>query len=137
VPLSRLGVTIPPDGRRAEVLELGAVVAYDIPELGAFLKVKGLTTVIAANTVRSHELTVVTEPRASPRRRVLKTAQIVLSEKAPKIECIARNISETGAYLQVSTTFGIPTNFVVIIDGVRRPCRSVWRTDTKLGVAFQ
>jgi hypothetical protein len=49
----QFGVTIPPDGRRAEVLDLGAVVAYDIPELGAFLKVKGLTTVIAANTVRS------------------------------------------------------------------------------------
>lgn len=49
----QFGVTIPPDGRRAEVLELGGVIAYDIPELGAFLKVKGLTTVIAANTVRS------------------------------------------------------------------------------------
>ena len=44
----------PPDGRRADVLELGGVVAYDIPELGAFLKVKALTTIIAANTVRSH-----------------------------------------------------------------------------------
>jgi hypothetical protein len=100
--------------------------------LSRFFNESGYTTIIV-----HHELTVVTEPRASPRRRVLKTAQIVLSEKAPKIECIARNISETGAYLQVSTTFGIPTNFVVIIDGVRRPCRSVWRTDTKLGVAFQ
>lgn len=50
----QFGMTIPPDGRRAEVMELGAVIACDIPELGQFLKVKALTTVIAANTVRSY-----------------------------------------------------------------------------------
>ena len=43
--------------------------------------------------------TVVNEKRAAPRRRVLKTAFIVLSEKAPKLECALKNISETGAML--------------------------------------
>lgn len=55
----QFGVTIPPDGRRAEVLELGGVVAYDLPELGAFFKVKALTTIIAANTVRSQGIDLV------------------------------------------------------------------------------
>ena len=71
------------------------------------------------------------------RRRVLKTGYIVISDKAPKLECTVRNISETGASIQVSTTIGIPSSFDVIIDGVRRHCSSVWRTDTKIGVAFQ
>jgi len=78
----------------------------------------------------------VQEKRTIFRKRVLKTAQIVLSEKAPKLDCSIRNLSETGACLQVSTTYGIPTNFEIIIDGTRRHCHSVWRTDTKIGVMF-
>ncbi len=70
------------------------------------------------------------------RKRILKNAQIVLSEKAPKLDCAVRNLSDTGACLQVSTTYGIPSTFEVIIEGVRRACRSVWRTDKKIGVTF-
>ncbi|HMF24432.1 MAG TPA: PilZ domain-containing protein [Pseudolabrys sp.] len=77
------------------------------------------------------------EKRITPRRRVLKAAFIVISEKAPKLECMVRSLSDKGAGLQVSTTFGIPAHFDVIIDGVRHHCRSVWRTDTKIGVAFE
>jgi len=76
------------------------------------------------------------EHRISPRRRVLKTGQIALSEKAPKLECTVRNISETGACLQLSTTYGMPASFGLIIDGERHACRVVWRTDTRLGVTF-
>ncbi len=70
------------------------------------------------------------------RKRILKNAQIVLSEKAPKLDCAVRNLSDTGACLQVSTTYGSPSTIEVIIEGVRRACRSVWRTDTKIGVTF-
>jgi hypothetical protein len=76
------------------------------------------------------------EHRINPRRRVLKSGQIIVSDKAPKLECTVRNLSKTGACLQISTTYGMPANFSFIIDGVHRPCRVVWRTDTRLGVAF-
>ena len=76
------------------------------------------------------------EKRTAPRRRNLKIAYIVISEKAPKLECIIRNISESGALLQVSTTFGIPTTFDLILDDVTRPCRTVWRSETTIGIAF-
>jgi hypothetical protein len=79
---------------------------------------------------------IVQDKRSLYRKRVLKNAQIVLSEKAPKLDCSVRNLSTTGACLQVSTTFGIPVNFDVVIEGERRPCRSIWRTDTKIGVMF-
>ena len=77
------------------------------------------------------------EKRIAPRRRVLKAAFVIISDKAPKLECTIRNLSDTGAVLQVSTSFGIPAYFDVIVDGVRHRCRSVWRTDTKIGVAFE
>jgi hypothetical protein len=48
------GARVAPDGRRAELLELGGVLAYDMPEHGASLKIKGLSTVITANTVNSY-----------------------------------------------------------------------------------
>ena len=76
-----------------------------------------------------------TDMRNAPRRRALKTAAIVTSEKAPKIPCAIRSLSETGVALQVSTTVGIPQTFDVVIEGQR--CRAVWRTDTKIGVVFE
>jgi len=39
----------------------------------------------------------VQEKRTIFRKRVLKTAQIVLGEKAPKLDCSIRNLSDTGA----------------------------------------
>jgi hypothetical protein len=77
------------------------------------------------------------EKRVAFRRRLLKNGLIVLSEKAPKIECTVRNASETGAALQLSSTLGIPQNFDVMIDGRRHRCRSQWRTNTKVGVLFE
>ena len=76
------------------------------------------------------------EHRTSPRRRVLKTGKVVVSAKAPAVECTVRNVSESGALLQFSTTYGIPPNFDLIFDGARHACRVVWRTDVKIGVAF-
>jgi hypothetical protein len=44
------GVVVPPDGRRLEYLAVGGVVNYDIPEFGAAIKAKVLTTVFAQNS---------------------------------------------------------------------------------------
>jgi len=49
----------------------------------------------------------------------LRQRKFVLSEKAPKHDCSIRNLSDTRACLQVSTTYGIPTNFEIIIEGER------------------
>jgi hypothetical protein len=76
------------------------------------------------------------EHRISPRRRMLKTGQIAFSDKVAKLECTVRNLSETGACLQISTTVGMPASFGLFVDGVRYSCQVVWRTETRLGVAF-
>jgi hypothetical protein len=49
----RHGRWLQPDGRRAEVLTLGGVPAYDMPKYNTYLKVKGLTTIITRNSVHS------------------------------------------------------------------------------------
>jgi hypothetical protein len=77
-----------------------------------------------------------TERRNQTRKRVFRAAQIAVTEKAPKLDCAVRDISEQGARLSVSTTFGLPQQFDVIIDGRRMRGRSIWRTYTELGVTF-
>ena len=49
----QFGIPIPPDGRRVETLQLGGLLNYDMPEHASSVKVKTLSTVTAANTVRS------------------------------------------------------------------------------------
>ena len=81
-------------------------------------------------------MTALAEQRRFFRKRVFRPAQIVLSEKAPKLECNALDLSAQGVRLRLSTTYGIPHEFDVIIDGRRKPSRSIWRTDTEMGVMF-
>jgi len=77
------------------------------------------------------------EKRGASRQRVLKGAFIVITEKQPKIECVVKNISDTGCALQVATTIGIPQDFDLMIGGVRRRCRVQWKAGTKMGVKFE
>ena len=46
----RFGVPVPPNGNRGEILQLGGIVAYDLPELNTSMKLKAFTSVFAANT---------------------------------------------------------------------------------------
>jgi hypothetical protein len=78
-----------------------------------------------------------TDRRVIYRGRTLKGGFIVLSEKAPKVECTVRNFSKAGAALRVSTTFGLPYRFDLVVDGIARRCRSQWRTDDRIGVIFE
>lgn len=86
--------------------------------------------------MRQDAMTALAEQRRFFRKRVFRPAQIVLSEKAPKLECNALDLSAQGVRLRLSTTYGIPHEFEVIIDGRRKPSRSIWRTDTEIGVMF-
>jgi len=76
------------------------------------------------------------EQRRHFRKRVFKTVQIVVTASAPKLECRTRDLSGYGACLCLSTTYALPQQFDVIIDGERRSVRSVWKTCTEMGVMF-
>ena len=47
------GVSIPPDGRRGLALQIGGIVAYDMPEYGSSVKFKAIAAPYAENTVTS------------------------------------------------------------------------------------
>jgi PilZ domain len=81
-------------------------------------------------------MTVLAEQRRHFRKRVFRPAQIVLSEGEQKLDCQALDVSAQGVRLRLSTTYGIPHKFDVIIDGKRTPGHSVWRTYTEMGVMF-
>jgi hypothetical protein len=81
-------------------------------------------------------MTAATEQRRQVRKRVFKAAQIVFGESAPMLECVTYDLSAHGVRLRLSTTYGIPHEFDLVIDGNRRPARSVWRTPNEIGVVF-
>ena len=47
------GRSIPPDGQRAETLQLGPIVGYDMPEHSTSMKLKAITSMYAISTVTS------------------------------------------------------------------------------------
>ena len=74
--------------------------------------------------------------RIAPRRRVLKAGSIEFGGGA--IDCTVRNVSETGAALEVVSPLFIPDRFTLAVpsDHIRRPCHIVWRKEKRIGVAF-
>jgi hypothetical protein len=77
------------------------------------------------------------EQRIVPRRPALMMGVIIFSERAPRIQCKVTDISEIGAGLEISKTVDIPQEFDLVVEGIRRRCRFVWRSGTRIGVAFR
>jgi hypothetical protein len=77
------------------------------------------------------------QKRGAPRRRVLMSAQIVYHQDRIAVDCVIRNISETGAQLATETPLELPPSFWLRFhDGVKRPVELVWTKENLLGVRF-
>ncbi|HLX17503.1 MAG TPA: PilZ domain-containing protein [Bradyrhizobium sp.] len=75
------------------------------------------------------------EHRIANRQRVLKGGTIEFGGGA--ITCTVRNISATGAALDVTSPVGIPAQFTLVTAGNHLPCRVVWRKEKRIGVTFE
>lgn len=77
------------------------------------------------------------ERRKSARSRILKSAKLIFG-RTSIIDCAVRNLTNTGARIQVANTVNLPQDFEMTFDGGHsiRPCRLVWRTVTETGVEF-
>jgi hypothetical protein len=75
------------------------------------------------------------ERRDTNRHRVLKAGTI---EFGGGIDCTVRNLSDTGAALDVTSPVGIPEQFTLIVtaDGRHQHCTVVWRKEKRIGVRF-
>lgn len=76
------------------------------------------------------------ETRIAPRVRVMKAARIEYG--GDKYACTVRDISTTGAALHFSDLIRIPDEFTLVLldDRLKLPCHVVWRTEYRVGVAF-
>jgi PilZ domain len=76
------------------------------------------------------------ENRRAPRHNVLKAGTIKFGRSS--VNCLIRNLSATGAAIDLSTRAELPERFVLVVpgDGLQLPCRTVWRKAHQIGVAF-
>lgn len=74
--------------------------------------------------------------RLAPRMRTLLGAQIVWPNGV-SVKCIVRNLSQTGARLEVQEPVPNIFDLVVERDQLRHSCCVVWRKGTRIGVKFQ
>ena len=77
--------------------------------------------------------------RIRKRTRVLRNAKIIVPRRSSVIYCTVENITGGGACLKLASTFGVPETFDLTFEHgrTRRSCRIVWRTNDKLGIAFE
>jgi hypothetical protein len=77
------------------------------------------------------------ERRASPRHRVLKAGTIEFGEES--LPCTVRNLSATGAGIEVNSPLWFPERFVLAVPSevLRKPCRLIWRSEKRIGVVFE
>ena len=76
------------------------------------------------------------ERRDKARHRVLKAGTIEFGGGA--IDCTVRNLSDSGAALDVTSPVGIPEHFMLFVpaDGLHLSCTVVWRKERRIGVRF-
>ncbi len=77
------------------------------------------------------------DPRSAPRRKQLKSGIIAFHERHSTLPCIVREISDSGARLEVDQAH-VPDTFELIIelDGLEADCAVMWRRGQRLGVRF-
>jgi hypothetical protein len=80
------------------------------------------------------------EMRRPLRQRALKTGKIIVNSGGSVFDCLIRNVSDTGALLEIESSLGIPDSFGLVIGEApqerARQVRVVRRQATRLGVAF-
>ncbi len=76
------------------------------------------------------------ERRSAQRQRVFKVGTIEFDGSG--IDCTIRNMSSTGAALDVASPIGIPHEVTlnIVSDKTRQHGYIVWRKQTRIGVAF-
>lgn len=79
------------------------------------------------------------EKRPATRIRTIMNGRIMFNNRSATLDCLVRNLSETGAKLEVSGAVTVPERFELDIPrkGVRRRARMVWRREGEMGVAFE
>ena len=75
------------------------------------------------------------EHRAARRQRTFKGGSISWG-MASGVECTIRNLSDSGALLEIKSA--VPDDFTLIIkpEGIKRSCHVIWRSGSRIGITF-
>ena len=78
------------------------------------------------------------ERRSDQRHRVLKGGTLHFNKGYSSLECVVRDLSATGARIQMGETFGVPSRFTMSISGetTRIEASLRWRTARNIGLNF-
>jgi len=78
-----------------------------------------------------------TENRTAPRHRVLKRGTLAFNGGGG-VDCTVRNISTSGARVDIANPIGLPESFTLVIeaDQFMRHCHAVWSSERRIGIAF-
>ncbi|MGI9421854.1 MAG: response regulator [Hyphomicrobiaceae bacterium] len=76
--------------------------------------------------------------RSEARQRLYKGGEVSYSARQVTLPCVIRNISSSGARLQVKHIDRVPDTFELLIelDGFEAECKTVWRNADQVGVQF-
>jgi hypothetical protein len=76
------------------------------------------------------------DKRKNVRLRTLKAGVIAFDKGT--ISCLVRNVSISGACLEVASPIGIPDTFVLLMenDHIKRECHVAWMKDKRIGIHF-
>jgi hypothetical protein len=76
------------------------------------------------------------DKRKNVRLRTLKAGVIAFDRGT--ISCLVRNVSISGACLEVASPIGIPDTFVLLMenDHIKRQCHVAWMKDKRIGIHF-
>ncbi len=93
-------------------------------------KARGRNLVVAWH---NHKL-----PEANVRRRVLKAGVIHFNNRMSTVDCTVRTLAENGAGLDLTSSYGLPEKFNLMIrsDGFETPCRVISQTERHVEVEF-
>jgi len=77
------------------------------------------------------------ERRSVQRHRVLKHGTLAF-RGGGSIDCTVRNLSSQGARVDIAGPVGLPDSFTLVIEANHflRRCHKVWRSEQRIGVAF-
>jgi hypothetical protein len=77
--------------------------------------------------------------RLEVRRRVLKEGKALVRPPSGTIDVIIRDLSSTGARLELQPTLDLPDHFslIIISEGTITPCALKWRRGGSAGIAFE
>ncbi len=79
------------------------------------------------------------EQRSNQRQRVLKAGKIAYGGGSIVVDCTIRNLSATGARLQVPTSVAIPDRFEFTEAATGKRCAAtvMWRKGNLIGIRFE